>query len=836
MIGLNEGYETMPSRTDKKAVKHQATTNPQSLLLQPFHLLVKNSYLMIFLFSMITIICVLLVFRMPQNFTEENVYLNPSDHRFDQSQFVHDDRNEDAIVIAFSHKEIFSSPVLMIINRLSKKMAAIPGVREVVSLTTARDLTHIEQSPVEQYLNRFLTSSYGPERLKQAILTNSLYQHYLISADGNTTAIILKLHRLSFFQAGLLAKQLTVLLQQESDLQFHLAGKHMLNFHLQQYFVKYLVVLAVIIFLITLILFFIFENPGWTLISVFSLILAVIWTLGLTIILGLNLDANTVLMLPFVIIFATGVVVQVLTRYQKSLGLLPARFREQIHSATNGNRNLAQSQFFASVWPEIARSILIAGITTAMVALILRLSKIPAVKMAGLFLPISIAVVLFIALTIVPIMMVQFRTRTFSKPTDPVFNNLIKTFGRISLQDVSPLPILVIFLLIFITGWFALGTKTQTPDYRLFHPETKPYQDHAFVESRLFGTNAFEISLRTTDSASILTPQNLNTMATLTEFVRQVDGVDKVISILDYLPSVNTGSELAKLNQATRGNRFVLSSLEKLPIPDLVDSNLRSARVIAYSSAHDVNNIQIMFNKIRSFTTAAFSDVPVEINLTGNLWRKVQFLHMMAQDSKQLLLIIAGLIFLVSLILFRSLILAVIGLIPGAFVLIANLGLAGFLQVGIYPLNLVVFVVPLVLTVNDTFYFFYLYKNAKKSGLHTEAAIIEVLSSMASATIITGFVVASSFLVLVAANFLPIRTIGLLIPVSMFNGILANLIFVPVLIHIFKPIQVRKRLINKPEAVRMNLNFPREYDAAEPMAAPQFRWQRQEDKEYKYMY
>lgn len=825
----------MPGRINRKLMKSQNGAKAQSLLLQPFRPMLNNSYLMIFLFSMITIICVLLIFRLPLNFTDENVYFSANPDELGQYQSAFSARSEDAIVVAFCAKDVFSNSVLVTIDRLSQKIAAMPGVREVISLTNARDLTSSQQLTLGEYLNRYPNSSYGLERFKQAIVANQQYHHYLISEDGQTNAIIIKLHRLSFFQSGLLAKKLTTLLQQESDLQFHLAGKHILNFHLQQYFVKYLLVLTVIVFLIILILFFIFENPGWVLISVVSLVLAVIWTLGLYVILGWKLDANTALMLPFVIAFATGIVVQVLTRYQKSLSSLPAKTRDQAHSGANGKRIPAQNQAFGSVWPQIARSIIFASLATALVLFILSLSKIPSVKMAGIFLPISIAVILFITLTIVPILMLRFRIRTLSQPTDPVFNHLIKAFGQISLQDVSPLPILVIFLLIFITGWFALGVKTQTLDYQLFHPETIPHRDHVFVESRLFGTGSFEISLRTTDSASILTPDNLNTIESLAEFLRQVDGVDKVISILDYLPSLNTGSELADLNQATRGNRYVLSSLEKLPIQDLVDTNLRSASIVVYTSEHDVNNIQTIFNKIRSFTTAAFGNAPVEITLAGNLMRNIQFLHTMTQDSKKLLLLIAGGTFLVSLILFRSLTLAVIGLIPALFVLIANLGLAGFLQIGIHPLNLIVFILPLALTVNDTFYFFYLYRNAKKSGLHTEEAIIEVLSITASPTILTGFVVASSFLVLAAANFLPIRALGILIPVSMFNAILANLIFVPVLIHIFKPIQVRKRL-NNPESVRMNLTFPRESDPGNPLPVPQMRWKRTEEKEFKYLY
>lgn len=98
---------------------------------------------------------------------------------------------DEFFVIAFSSPDLFTSPILRMIAAITQELETIPEVREVQSLANV-DYIHGEEEyfEVRPFLERIPEDAPGLGTLREQALGNPLYVGNLISADGETTALV----------------------------------------------------------------------------------------------------------------------------------------------------------------------------------------------------------------------------------------------------------------------------------------------------------------------------------------------------------------------------------------------------------------------------------------------------------------------------------------------------------------------------------------------------------------------------------------------------------------------------------------------------------------------
>jgi uncharacterized protein len=105
--------------------------------------------------------------------------------------------DDEFFVIAFSSPDLFTPPLLRMIADITQELENIPEVREVQSLANV-DYIHgaEEYFEVRPFLEQIPEDASGLSVLREQALGNPLYVGNLISADGNTTALVVfpKMH------------------------------------------------------------------------------------------------------------------------------------------------------------------------------------------------------------------------------------------------------------------------------------------------------------------------------------------------------------------------------------------------------------------------------------------------------------------------------------------------------------------------------------------------------------------------------------------------------------------------------------------------------------------
>ncbi|SIQ62174.1 efflux RND transporter permease subunit [Halanaerobium kushneri] len=151
-------------------------------------------------------------------------------------------------------------------------------------------------------------------------------------------------------------------------------------------------------------------------------------------------------------------------------------------------------------------------------------------------------------------------------------------------------------------------------------------------------------------------------------------------------------------------------------------------------------------------------------------------------------------VFIIVALAYRSIIAGIYGVIPLAFSLLINFALMGYTGIKLDIGTAMVASVAIGIGVDYTIHFLDKYheNRLKTDDLHQVTR--NTLISTGKAIIFNALSVAAGFLVLLFSNFYPLVYLGLLIAVTMFTSSLASMTILPLILKIFKPKFISKKL------------------------------------------
>lgn len=136
-------------------------------------------------------------------------------------------------------------------------------------------------------------------------------------------------------------------------------------------------------------------------------------------------------------------------------------------------------------------------------------------------------------------------------------------------------------------------------------------------------------------------------------------------------------------------------------------------------------------------------------------------------------------------LLFRNIKMLLISLIPNILPLVFAGGLLGFLGIELEAGVSITFAIIFGIAVDDTIHFLSKYKLARDKGLDVEAALELTFTETGKAIVLTSIILFFGFLVMLFSIHPPSVTVGLLISVTLFTALIADLLLIPILIRRF---------------------------------------------------
>jgi predicted RND superfamily exporter protein len=158
-------------------------------------------------------------------------------------------------------------------------------------------------------------------------------------------------------------------------------------------------------------------------------------------------------------------------------------------------------------------------------------------------------------------------------------------------------------------------------------------------------------------------------------------------------------------------------------------------------------------------------------------------LRSLVTSQEQTLGMVAAALLLMLWMLFRSLRLALLGLVPNVLPIVLVLGLMGWLGIPLDMMTIMIASVAMGQAVDATIHYTFRWQAERRGGATADDAILLSHGSVGRAIFVTAFTVVGGFWVLVFSNFKPTIYFGIFTSVAMASAIAASLVLLPVLLR-----------------------------------------------------
>jgi predicted RND superfamily exporter protein len=192
--------------------------------------------------------------------------------------------------------------------------------------------------------------------------------------------------------------------------------------------------------------------------------------------------------------------------------------------------------------------------------------------------------------------------------------------------------------------------------------------------------------------------------------------------------------------------------------------------------------------KIHTGLLTEFGFSEQQVHLSGMLVLYNNMLQSLFDSQIKTLGVVLLVIMVMFLVLFRSLKLAVIGIIPNILAAITVLGLMGWLNIPLDMMTITIAAISVGIGVDNTIHYIHRFKSRFHEFGDYRQTMIYCHGSIGKAMYYTGFTIIVGFSILVLSNFIPTIYFGLLTSLAMCLALTGALTLLPQMLIIFKPL------------------------------------------------
>jgi hydrophobe/amphiphile efflux-3 (HAE3) family protein len=679
------------------------------------------------------------------------------------------------IVIAFADDDIFTEENLTRIASVTKKIESLEYVHEVTSLTSINDIIGSENDfIVERLIKEVPSDSEELEALKKRATENPLYLKNIISKDGRTAGIMVELENLpdsyELYRKEVMQNVRRVLKGEFSEgKKYYISGPTAEEFFYTRFMqqdLKTFLPLALIV--IVIVLFFSFRKISGTVLPLSAILITLAWTMFFFYILGFTINNATTLIPPIVLAIVLA---------------------DSIHFVSEGMHRKVKPTI-----EHLALPCFLTSLTTAIGFFSLMVSRINPIKELGLVAGVGILLAYGITFTLLPALIGRFG---LFKDAQPARHTLKDTFDEFMVKIGNFNKKFNVFILIAAFGVIILSflglsrIKVETNVLEYFKKESYIYKSTDFINDNLSGTYFLEISLKAKGRDYFKEPESLRKIEGLQEFLQEVPQVDKATSVVDYIKEINKSfhNENSDFYSIPPTKRLVAQYLLLYGATDLndyVDSEWEWATVQARLSERTTSGIKEIIKKIEDYLNENFQ-APVETEILGWPVLDAEVNDYVTKGQIQSLglamLVIFGIIFII----FRSLPVGMISIVPNALPILINFGLMGILGIRLDTATSMISAIGIGIIVDDTIHFLHNFGQELKKDDDYTNAMYRTLSNKGRPIVLTSVILFFGFGVVTFSKFMPTVYFGLLSALMMLTALLADLIVLPALLLYFKP-------------------------------------------------
>ncbi len=738
--------------------------------------------------------------------TEANIL--PDDHpeTVQYEAFVELFGQEDnAIVLAIKDSLLFTPDNFNRWNKLSKQFEAIPETDFVISTENLKEL--VKDNEKQEFFLKPLVSapSKTTEEVKEIKehLFNDLpfYENLLFNKESGSVRMVVYMDkdilnepvRNEYILNDL--ESLVNDFEKETGLDVRVSGMPYIRTWNSKIIIDEIGVFILGALLVTsIIFFFFFRSFRATFISMFVVIIGVMWAFGILGLFKYEITILTALIPPLIIVIGIPNCIFLINKYQQEV-------------KKHGNQALSLQRVIS----KIGNATLMTNVTTASGFATFIILDSDLLKEFGIVASINILCIFMLSLLIIPILysfMPLPKTKHLKHLNKKWIDMFVNWMERIVRNHrIAVYITFVIVLILSIVGIYQIEiTGSRIED---LPKNTKFVKDVRFFEEEFDGIMPVEVVVDTKQKNGILKPATLRRMDQLATEISDTPELSKSVSVVNLVKYSKQAfyNGIPKYYQlpTSQENTFIMDVARKSAdngnlLESFVDSTGQTARMTTFMRDVKTERMEEIEQDLIKSIAKIFPTERYNVFITG---KALLFLKGTKYLVKNLLLSLAlaiGLISLFMAYLFRSFRMILISLVPNLLPLVITAGLMGYIGVPIKPSTILVFSIAFGISVDDTIHFLAKYRQELiVNKWQIKKSVYGALRETGVSMFYTSIVLFFGFSVFTVSSFGGTKALGGLVSATLLFAMLSNLILLPSLLLSLEKSIANKKVFKKPQ-------------------------------------
>lgn len=721
----------------------------------------------------------------PENMLEPDAPVRLSHEAAKRTFGIHE-----LIVVGFeSERDLFNVDDLTKLFRINREILTIKGVilPDVLSLVTTDTMRKKgDILEVRKLLEQPPQTQEEVLQLRETLLGNPLFREKLISQDGRRVAFYIPIERKEI--AARITREIQALVDREPGITAKVAGLPMAEMLFgEQMFLLMGVLSPLVMLVIAAGLWVLFKDGRLILAPLIVSMLSVLWTMGLLVGLGYPVHIMSSMIPVFLMVTGLADGIHILSQFYD----VYPRY---------GNKRTA----ILETMKELYSPVLYTSYTVMAGFGSLMLVNIPPVRIFGLFVAIGVFAAWILTVTFLPAFMMLLNEERLKRrwrreaATGGVLVKVAGWLGHTGMARSGK----VLFAGIAVLALAAYGMKHNrvNDDPVKWFKASSPIRQASRLMNQQFGGTYMAYLVAEADEPDAATrPEVLRYLDDLQREIGRDPRVGKTTSLVDVLRWINrvlTGNdEIPDSQQLAAQYLFLYLSSGGSPdtLDNFVDYGYQRLNVWLQLRTGDNQDMIAVMERVDRYVTA--HPLPgVRIEMTGPtyvnvVWQQVMVTGMLGSFAGSVAAVL-----LIMVIEFRSLLWALIGVVPLLATIFVSYGLLFFIGKEIDMPIAVCSSLALGIGVDFAIHFIFRFRERYRQERDLQKSLQWTFGEPAVGILRNALILSLGFAVMLAAPLTPYVTVGGFTAIDMLVGALATLLVLPALIVLLQRVLLKKEV------------------------------------------
>ncbi len=753
--------------------------------------------------------------------------------------------SKDFLVLTYTPVSSFTDKeTILSLQLLKSKIEKLTWVDSVITIIDVPLLKSTDENLMDR-LKNYKTLAYPEidrDRGFEEILNSPIYKNYVISEDGKTSAIVVYLKKDERLAEYIKIKDKYYNQLIETDLKkeekknykkflkeyegyknlynirnhqnineirdiinkygenakIHLGGIPMIADDMMSFIKNDIIVFGVgVLIFIIFTLWFIFKKIKWVIMPLLGCATSVIIMIGLLGLIGWKVTVISSNFIALMLILNMAMNIHLTVRF--------LQLRREFPLLSKGETIILASKKMIS-------PIVYTVLTTICAFLSLVFSGIKPIIDFGWMMTLGLLVSLIVTFTLLPSLL-----NIFAKENEIDLKNKDKSFITSLLGSIAKKNYVLIFgptiIIIFLSIFGISKLEVENSFINYFDKETEIYKGMKKIDDELGGTTPLNVILKFPSTKSKKSDddefsewdEDNEKDEDKSKYWFTRDKMDKILEVHDYLDSLPEIGKVLSFGSILRVaedlNKKELQSLEIAVLYSKIPEEIKQEIISPYISVEE-NEARIsirvkdslenlrrndLLKKIDNDLNIKLNLEKEEYKLTGVLILFNNLLQSLFKSQILTLGIVMLGIFLMFFILFRNIILSLIGIVPNFIAAFFILGIIGFMNIPLDMMTITIAAITIGIAVDNSIHYIYRFKEEFEKIKDYNQTLDRCHQTVGIAILNTSITIVFGFSILVLSNFIPTIYFGFFTGVAMLLAMISVLTLLPKLLLIYKP-------------------------------------------------